>query len=166
VLPESPNRAAAMIAGEIDVTSLEFPDVLTLQEEGDYNLLGTWNDIEGESADAISTVWVASEEYYNENQDTLEELATTLQEGYDRFYESKDDWVQFAAERVDVDEQRLSESYDFYLDQVMYPRSGENPLTEEHWASLDEFFIEIGEYEDPAPKEIVDFELIATANGS
>jgi ABC-type nitrate/sulfonate/bicarbonate transport system substrate-binding protein len=82
VLPESPNRAAAMIAGEIDVTSLEFADVLTLQEEGDYNIIGTWGDIEGPSSEAISTVWVTSEEFYQGNQERLQELADSLAQGY------------------------------------------------------------------------------------
>ena len=165
VLPESPNRASAMIAGEIDATSLEFADVLTLQEEGNFNILGYWSDIEGPSADAISTVWVASEEYYNENQETLAELATHLQDGYNTFYEDKDAWIQLASETVDVDENRLNQSYDFYLDSEMYPVSGEPALTPELWAQMDEFFIQIGEYEDPASDEIVDYEIIEQASG-
>lgn len=165
VLPESPNRAAAMIAGEIDVTSLEFADVLTLQEEGDFNILGVWSDIEGPSGNAISTVWVASEEYYNKNKETLAEFATHLQEGYDKFYEDKDAWVQLASELIEVDENRLNQSYDFYLESEMYPKSGEPPLTPELWKQLDEFFTEIGEYEDPASDEIVDYDIISEASG-
>lgn len=165
VLPESPNRAAAMIAGEIDVTSLEFADVLTLQEEGNFNILGHWSDIEGPSANAISTVWVASEEYYNKNKETLAEFATNLQEGYDKFYEDKEAWVQFASETIEVDENRLNQSYDFYRETEMYPVSGEPPLTPELWKELDEFFVEIGEYEDPASDEIVDYDIISQASG-
>jgi ABC-type nitrate/sulfonate/bicarbonate transport system substrate-binding protein len=165
VLPESPNRAAAMIAGKIDVTSLEFADVLTLQEEGNFNILGYWSDIEGPSVNAISTVWVASEEYYNENKETLAELATHLQEGYDKFYADKDAWSELASETVDVDNERLNKSYDFYLESEMYPKSGEPPLTPELWKTLDGFFIQIGEYEDPASDEIVDYDIIEQASG-
>lgn len=164
-LPESPNRAAAMIAGEIDVTSLEFADVLTLQEEGKFNVLGLWSDIEGPSSDAISTVWVASEEFYTENQETLAEFATHLQDGYDTFYDDKDAWVELALEIVKVDENRLNQSYDFYLETEMYPTSGEPPLTPELWQELDEFFVQIGEYEDPASDEIVDYDIIQQASG-
>jgi NitT/TauT family transport system substrate-binding protein len=164
VLPESPNRAAAMIAGEIDVTSLEFADVLTLQEEGNFEILGGWNDIEGPSQDAISTVWVASEEYYNENKDALQDLATNLQAGYDQFYEDKDAWMELAGSTLEVDDERLSQTYDFYAEQEMYPVSGEPPLTPEHWTRLDEFFREIGEYEDPASDDIVDYDIISAAN--
>lgn len=165
VLPESPNRAAAMIAGEIDVTSLEFADVLTLQEEGEFNILGYWSDIEGPSANAISTVWVTSEEFYEGNQETLAEFAANLQEGYDTFYEDKEAWVQLASETVEVDENRLNQSYDFYLETEMYPKSGEPPLTPDLWKELDEFFVQIGEYEDPASDEIVDYDIISQASG-
>lgn len=165
VLPESPNRAAAMIAGEIDVTSLEFADVLTLQEEGEFNILGYWSDIEGSSANAISTVWVASEEFYMDSKETLTEFATNLQEGYDTFYEDKEAWVQLASETIEVDENRLNQSYDFYLETEMYPKSGEPPLTPDLWKELDEFFVEIGEYEDPASDEIVDYDIISQASG-
>jgi NitT/TauT family transport system substrate-binding protein len=164
VLPESPNRAAAMLAGEIDVTSLEFADVLTLQDEGDYNIMGTWGDIEGPSRDAISTVWVASEDYYNENKERLQALAVELQKGYNTFYDSKDAWMNLGSSVVDVDEERLSQSYDFYEGEQMYPVSGEPPLTPELWKTLDGFFRQIGEYEDPASDEIVDYDIIEAAN--
>jgi NitT/TauT family transport system substrate-binding protein len=166
VLPESPNRAAAMIAGEIDVTSLEFADVLTLQSEGDYNIIGTWGDIEGPSSDAISTVWVASEEFYDQNPDRLQEFAVHLADGYATFYEDKQAWVDLASELLpDVDASRLEQSYDFYLEQEMYPKAGEAALTPELWADMDAFFTEIGEYEDPASDEIVDYEIIQAASG-
>jgi ABC-type nitrate/sulfonate/bicarbonate transport system substrate-binding protein len=164
VLPESPNRAAAMIAGEIDVTSLEFADVLTLQEKGPFEILGGWGDIEGESRDAISTVWVASEEFYNENKDRLQDLATELQKGYDQFYADKDAWIELAGSRLDVDAERLGQTWEFYNEQEMYPKSGEPPLTEEHWETMDGFFREIGEYEDPASSEIVDFDIMNAAS--
>jgi NitT/TauT family transport system substrate-binding protein len=164
VLPESPNRAAAMLAGEIDVTSLEFADVLTLQEEGNYNIMGTWGDIEGPSRDAISTVWVASEDYYNENKERLQALAVELQKGYNTFYESKDAWMNLGSNAIDVDEGRLSQSYDYYEEEQMYPVSGEPPLTPELWKTLDGFFRQIGEYEDPASDEIVDYDIIEKAN--
>lgn len=164
VLPESPNRAAAMIAGRIDVTSLEFADVLTIQEEGEFNVLGGWGDIEGPSGDAISTVWVTSEEFYEGNQERLQELANELQDGYDRFYEDKDAWLELAESHVDVDRGKLEQSYEFYDEQEMYPVSGNNPLTPELWEQLDEFFVEIGEYEDPASDEIVAYDIIEAAN--
>lgn len=167
VLPESPNRAAAMLAKRIDVTSLEFADVLTLQGKGDFNVLGEWGDITGPSANAISTVWVASEEFFSENKRKLEALAQKLQEGYGQVYEDKQAWMDLAQEILpDVEAERLSKSYDFYVDQQMYPVAGEPPLTAELWKQLDGFFREIGEYEDPASDEIVAYDLIEKAAGA
>lgn len=163
VLPESPNRAAAMIAGEIDATSLEFADVLTLQEDGDYNLLGGWGDIEGPSREAISTVWVASEDFHKSNPEALQNFAIELQKGYSSFYEDKQAWIELAGTIVDVDEARLDQTYDFYLEQEMYPKPGEPALTPQLWDQLDGFFREIGEYEDEASDEIVDYEIIEAA---
>ena len=54
VLPESPNRASAMLGQQIDATALEFGDVLTLQDEGDFTVLGDWSDLEGDSASAFN----------------------------------------------------------------------------------------------------------------
>jgi len=109
---------------------------------------------------------VASEEFYEGNQDTLEQLATQLQEGYDAFYEDRDAWIELGSSLLDVDQERLSQSYDFYNETEMYPVSGEPPLTPELWDTLDGFFRQIGEYEDPAGDEIVDYEIIETASGA
>jgi ABC-type nitrate/sulfonate/bicarbonate transport system substrate-binding protein len=166
VLPESPNRAAALAAGEIAATSIEYADLLAIQKQGDFNILGTWTDIEGPSADAVSTVWVASEEYYNENKATLQAFAEELQKGYDQFYEDKEAWLDFASERLpDVDRETLSETYDFYEEQEMYPQSGEPPITPELWETWNEFFTQIGEYDQPASEEIVDYELVSSVAG-
>lgn len=162
VLPESPNRASAMLADRIDATSLEYADVLAIQEEDDFNILGTWEDIEGPTANVVSTVWVANEEYYRDNKEGLEAFASELQNEYDAFYEGdKDAWLQVATEELpDIEEERLSKSYDFYREIEMYPEPGEPPLTPELWEQNDEFFRSIGEYEEPPSKDLVDFEMI------
>jgi ABC-type nitrate/sulfonate/bicarbonate transport system substrate-binding protein len=166
VLPESPNRAAALAAGEIAASSIEYADLLAIQKQGDFNVLGTWTDIEGSSADAVSTVWVTSEDYYNENKATLEAFAEELQKGYDKFYDDKEGWLDFASEKLpDVDRETLSETYDFYKEQGMYPQSGEPPITPELWASWNEFFTQIGEYEQPASEEIVDYDIVKSVAG-
>jgi ABC-type nitrate/sulfonate/bicarbonate transport system substrate-binding protein len=166
VLPESPNRAAAMKAKRIDATALEFADVLSLQEEGDFNIIGRWGDIEGPSADAISTVWVTTDEYAEKNQERLTAVVKALQDGYTKFYEDKQGWVDFTNERLpDVGEDRLSQTYDFYNEQEMYPVATEPPLTPELWTSLNEFFTQIGEYEDPQGDDMVDYEILNSASG-
>ena len=167
VLPESPNRASAMVAGRIDATTLEFLDVATLQEQGEFNILGTWGDLGGDSGNAVATVWVATEDYLAENRDCVQSFLTTVQEGYDRFYEDKEGWLELASDVIpDADQEILSQAYDYYADVEMYPQSGQPPLTEERWDSMDGFFRQVGEYEQPASLDIVDLDMAAAVAGA
>lgn len=166
VLPESPNRAAAMLAGRIDATALEYADVLTLEEEGDFNIIATWGDLSGPSSDAISTVWISSEQFFEPNRERLLEFTNHLENAYADFYADKDAWLEAGREHLpDVDEGRMSESYDYYNDIEMYATAGEPPITQEKWESLDGFFREIGEYEDPADPSNVAFDFMADVAG-
>jgi hypothetical protein len=47
----------------------------------------------------------------------------------------------------------------------MYPQSGEPPITPELWETWNEFFTQIGEYEQPASEEVVDYELVKAVAG-
>src|SRR5690606_25184946 len=166
VLPESPNRAAAMLAGRIHATTLEFLDVYALQQEGDFNVLGDWGDLSGDSAAAIATAWVVTEDYLAEERDTVQAFLEHIQAGYDTFYEDKEAWLSLATETLpDVDEAALQEAYDYYVDVEMYPTGDEPPITEERWAGLDGFFRQIGEYEQEAPIDMVDMEMVAAIAG-
>ncbi len=167
VLPESPNRAAAMLAKRIDATTLEFGDVHALQEQGDFNVLGTWADLTGTSADAIATGWVVSDDFLAANRDAVVAFLKTIQAGYDTTYADEDAWLTLAKEELpDLDEGTLEAAYDFYTSNDMYAKSGTPPITQERWTGLDEFFRQIGEFEQPAPLDMVDLEVVAEANGS
>ncbi|OLT09439.1 hypothetical protein BJF78_30715 [Pseudonocardia sp. CNS-139] len=107
VLPESPNRAAAMVAHQIDATTLEYLDVLALQKQGSFNVLGDWSDLTGTSADAIATGWVVSESYLAENQQAVVDFLQQVQDGYDTAYTDKAAWTTLA-ERLLPDATRPS----------------------------------------------------------
>lgn len=167
VLPESPNRASAMVAERIDATSLEFLDVIALQEQGDFNVLGDWEDLGGDSANAVATVWVVSEEKLESDREAIVEFLSHLQDGYDQFYEDQDAWMAKAEELLpDADPETLSEAYDYYAEVEMYPQSGEPPLTEERWEGMDGFFRQIGEYEQAAELDMVDLDIVAEVSGT
>lgn len=167
VLPESPNRASAMAAGRIHATSLEFLDVAALQEQGEFNILGDWGDLTGESGDALATTWVVSEDYLAQNREQVVAFLRHIQDGYDQAFASKDDWLSLATELLpDANADQLAEAYDYYVEVGMYPNSGEPPLTPERWAGLDEFFRQIGEYDQTASPDMVDFELVAEVANS
>lgn len=165
VLPESPNRAAAMLAERIDATTLEFLDVLALQDQGDFTVLGSWADLTGSSGDAIATGWVVTEKYLAENRDTLVAFLTTVQAGYDTAYADEAAWTALATQELpDVSAEHLAAAYEYYTSAGMYPTSGTPPITQERWTGLDEFFRQIGEYEQAAPLDMVDLDVVAEVN--
>ena len=167
VVPESPNRAAALIGGEIDATALEFGDTLTVEDEIDVTTLGGWDDVEGPSASAIANSWVVSDDFLAENEAALTDFITAAQDGYDTFYADKDAWMDLAVDMLpDVSEDRLSQTYDFFAEVELYPMSGGEPaLTPERWNTLNEFFVSIDQLEEPAPDEMVAFDIIQDVSG-
>lgn len=167
VLPESPNRAAAMLGNQIDATALEFGDVLTLQDEGDFNVLGDWSDLEGDSASAFNTVWVVTGEFLEGNRDRVVDFLSEVQTSYDAFYQDEAAWTEATQEQLpDVREDFLPQIYQYYTDASFYPKSGTAPLTAEQWASMDEFFRSLGEYNQPADPAMVDFDVINEVSGA
>jgi len=167
VLPESPNRAAAMVAGRIDATTLEYLDVLALQKQGDFNVLGSWKDLTGPSGDAIATVWVATDSFISQHEDQLVDFLKDVQAGYDKTYADEDAWLALAQELVpDVDPADLKDAYAYYTGSDMYPESGVPPITEERWAGLNDFFQQIGEYDQSASIDMVDLDIVDEVNGS
>ena len=167
VLPESPNRASAMLGKQIDATALEFGDVLTLQDEGEFNVLGDWSDLEGDSASAFNTVWVVSGEFLEGNRDRVVDFLGNVQTAYDEFYQDEAAWAATTKEQLpDVREDFLPEIYQYYSEASFYPKSGTAPLTAEQWASMDEFFRSLGEYNQPADASMVDFDVIDEVSGT
>ena len=167
VLPESPNRASAMIAKQIDATALEFGDVLTLQDNGDFTVLGDWSDLEGDSASAFNTVWVTSGKFLADNRQRVVEFLQDVQISYDEFYQDEQAWITATTEELpDVRDDFLPRIYEYYYDAGFYPRTGTAPLTMEQWQGMDEFFRSLGEYNQEADPGMVDFELIAEVAGN
>jgi ABC-type nitrate/sulfonate/bicarbonate transport system substrate-binding protein len=166
VLPESPNRAAAMVADRIDATTLEYLDVLALQQQGDFNVLGSWADLTGPSGDAIATVWVATDSFISAHRDQLVDFLTDVQDGYDKTYADKDAWIALAQELLpDVELADLEDVYAYYTGADMYPQSGVAPISEERWAGLNDFFQQIGEYDESASIDMVDLDIVGEVNG-
>ncbi|MGE2832633.1 ABC transporter substrate-binding protein [Mycobacterium sp. SMC-4] len=167
VLPESPNRAAAMLGKQIDATALEFGDVLTLQDEGEFTVLGDWSDLEGDSASAFNTVWVTSGRFLESNRDRVVDFLTDVQSAYDQFYQDEGAWTTAAKEQLpDVREDFLPQIYQYYSQASFYPKTGTAPLTADSWANMDAFFQSLGEYSQSADPSMVDFDVITEVSGS
>ncbi|WP_197375815.1 ABC transporter substrate-binding protein [Mycolicibacterium baixiangningiae] len=167
VLPESPNRASAMLGQQIDATALEFGDVLTLQDEGEFTVLGDWSDLEGDSASAFNTVWVVTGKFLEGNRSRVVDFLTDVQSSYDEFYQDEAAWAAATKEELpDVRQDFLPQIYDYYTEASFYPKSGTAPLTPEQWTGMDEFFRSLGEYNQPADASMVDFDVIDEVSGT
>ncbi|CAN3127201.1 ABC transporter substrate-binding protein [Mycobacterium sp. smrl_JER01] len=167
VLPESPNRAAAMLGQRIDATALEFGDVLTLQDEGEFTILGDWSDLEGDSASAFNTVWVTSGRFLEGNRDRVAAFLTDVQSAYDEFYQDEAAWTAAVKEQLpDVRDDFLPQIYQYYSEASFYPQAGTAPLTPETWADMDAFFQSLGEYNQTADPSMVDFDMITEVSGA
>jgi ABC-type nitrate/sulfonate/bicarbonate transport system substrate-binding protein len=158
ILPESPNRAAAMKARRIDVTCLEVSDILTLQEEGSFTMLGSFTDV---APEAMATVWVTTEKIYNAKAELIEEFAIAVAKGYKKAYDDKAAWMAKASEATQYGEDRLSKTYDIYREMGMFP-SGDL-LSKDHWDRMIEFYVSVGELEDPTSYDVVLSDLIDKA---
>jgi NitT/TauT family transport system substrate-binding protein len=151
VLPESPNRAAAMEANRIDVTALEFADVVTLQEAGKaYEIIASFYDV---APEAIATTWAVTDDYLKANGPLIEQFVAGMAEGYSTAYTDRDAWMSSAKGILDVNEARLGKTYDFYKSINMFPKA---PFyTAEVWDKMNTFYTGAGEYEDPATWDMV-----------
>jgi ABC-type nitrate/sulfonate/bicarbonate transport system substrate-binding protein len=166
-LEESSRRAQAMEAKRLDASSLEAINLAQLRKQGGYHELGTWADLSGEAESVLGTAWITTEDFYNDNKPRLREFVHAMQGGYDRFYDDKDAWVALAKEKLpDVDQALLPGVYDVYSDQDMYPKSGTPTLTPAVYKANDEFFRNLGEWEDPVPDDIVAYDLVDAGAGA
>lgn len=164
-LENSPRRAQALVGEQLEATSLESIDYAQLQTQGEFNLLGSWKDLPGESQDAIGNVWITTAEVYEKKQSQLRDLVVALQAGYNEFYEDEQKWLEIGeTELPDLDHSLLPDVYEAYRQIELYPRQGQPPLTEEIFETSEKFYREHGgAWEKPIGSDIVLFDLIDAA---
>ena len=158
VLPESPNRAAAMKAKRIDVTCLEASDILTLQEEGNFVMLNTFSEV---APEAMATVWVTTEKFYNQYPDLIKGFAISMAKGYKKAQTDKEAWMAKAREITQYGDDRLSKTYDIYKKMGMFP-SGEI-LSKDTWDKMISFYVSAGELDDPSSYDVVLGDVVKAA---
>jgi ABC-type nitrate/sulfonate/bicarbonate transport system substrate-binding protein len=164
-LENSPRRAQALVGKKLDATSLESIDYAQLKKQGEYNLLGSWKDLPGESQDAIGNVWITTDNVYDKNESRLRDLVVALQTGYDEFYEDEQKWISVGKAKLpDLDHSLLPDVYAAYKDIELYPLKGQSPLTEETFKTSEKFYREHGgEWKKPISQDIVAFDLVQEA---
>ncbi|MDO8212525.1 ABC transporter substrate-binding protein [Conexibacter sp. CPCC 206217] len=165
-LEESSRRAQAMEARRLDASALEAINLAALKLEGDYHELGTWASLRGDAQDIVGTAWVTTEDKAGSDRAQLVRLLSDLQSGYDEFYTDKQAWLDMAREKVpDVDQALLPEVYESYKRQAMYPRRGTAAMTPEAFSVNEQFFRDLGEWEDEQPDELVDYGILDAGAG-
>lgn len=161
-LPGSSNRVKALVAGQIDATVVEWPDWLELKEQGEYNLLSSFNDI---APDAIATVFATTEKWFAAHPQEAQDFIDALVAGYRQAYDDKEAFVAKAGALLpQLEADRIANTYDFYAEIGMFPKA--DTLSEAGWTATDKYYREEGkEYEQPAPYSMVAADMLSTAWG-
>lgn len=165
-LGESENRAAALAAGRIDATPLEFVDHLRLIDAGEeINLLSKLSEISPERG---PTVYVVSESLLQEDPELLDRVTAGLVEGFRYLYtpEGERAWIEEAqAGPLEDDPPSLvAEAYAFYRDLGFWPRG--EPIGEAEYQRSCELWRRTGQVEEClAFSEVWDTSLWAAASG-
>jgi ABC-type nitrate/sulfonate/bicarbonate transport system substrate-binding protein len=154
ILPESPNRAAAMQAKRIDATALEYLDVVTLQESGKFNIIGSMYDA---APEALESVFVTTEKQIKDNPAMLQDFAADMLAGYQVFYTNKDKWVQKTAElKINLAPDKLTKLHEFFKQIHFYPDG--DILTKDKWDKAVTYFEKTSD--DPKLKMDMSYEEI------
>jgi ABC-type nitrate/sulfonate/bicarbonate transport system substrate-binding protein len=160
-LAESSRRAQAMVAKQLDASSLESINYAQLQKQGDYHLLGSWSDLAGGAGEAIGTAWITTDEDYAKNGPRLTAFVKSMQKGYNEAYKDKAAWVAMAKKTLpDVDAALLPAVYDVYVSRSMYPKSGAPAITPESWDANEKFWRSLDEWDKPLSSSVIAFDLV------
>jgi ABC-type taurine transport system substrate-binding protein len=160
-LAESSRRAQAMVAKQLDASSLESINYAQLKKQGDYHLLGSWSDLAGGAGQAIGTAWIVTDAEYQKDRPRLTAFVKDLQKGYNEAYQDKNAWVALAKKTLpDVDASLLPSVYDVYVSRKMYPQSGTAALTPPIWTANEQFWRSLGEWDKPLSSSFIAFDLI------
>lgn len=164
IVPESPNRAAALRAGRIQAAVLDYPDVVGLRTQGvKLNQLGVWTDLHGDSSAAINTVWIVRKDVFNAHPKQMHKLAQLIATAYEKFYSDKAGWIATANHELaslHYSNATLSSTYEFYRRLNLYPHLGTDPLTQQRLQQMNNFFIKYNSYKTPVPASDVAMSLI------
>jgi ABC-type nitrate/sulfonate/bicarbonate transport system substrate-binding protein len=151
-LPESPNRAAALVGNRLDAAVLELVDFIRIaQEEPDVNLIA---DARGVFPFPVVRVNVVREEETREQRDFLQQVVDQLVESYEFLYtdEGHDAWVAKARETAleEESDEFIEQMYTFYRDVGMWPRR-DDVVSEQEWERGMKFRLDEGLLEPPLP---------------
>ena len=151
-LPESTNRAPALLAGRLDAAVLEYVDYVRIRrEEPSLRVLANARDV---FPLPVSRANVLTEKFIQEHRDQLQEIEDGLLDGYESLYtpEGRRKWIAEAKKAVlkDESDKVVAGVYDFYRKIGFWPRR-QDVVTEQEWKRGVEFRIDEGLLKPPVP---------------
>ena len=126
IIEGSPNRAAALLAGEIDATALELADTVALEaddEQDRFHLLTSF--AEGLPRLHPSTIYT-TQEFLDANPDTVKGLIRALLEEHRKIAEDPGYLKQIALKHYpEIDQDTVDEVVQLYTERNIFPVNGE-----------------------------------------
>lgn len=144
----SSERAAAVMAGQVQATVTFIDNWLAMEEQGaDVQLLGYVADlVPGLSSRAV----FAEREYLEQNEDLATAIACANLEVNAWINSGKDSFVAYTTENVrGADENAVAAFYDVAMDVDMFPTDPDALLNTDGYQSLADLMYEGGELEEP-----------------
>jgi ABC-type nitrate/sulfonate/bicarbonate transport system substrate-binding protein len=143
-LPDSRNRARALVADRLDAAWLEYPDYLRLADEGeDVHVLARGADVLPFSA---TVGFVVSRAFADDNRDLLQHFVDSMLAGYESVHggAAREEWSARAEDALAADADDLAARlYGYYREIGAWPRRTDPP-TSGQWDQRVAFWLERG----------------------
>jgi NitT/TauT family transport system substrate-binding protein len=145
IIPGSENRAAALMAGEIDATPAELSDAVAIetQRPGEFNLLANFGR---DLARLKTSLFYANETFLQEHPEAVRDFIETLLQIHREIAENPDILLTEAPKYFEIDEELLPGIVEAYVDLGLWDVNG--GLAEEDLAYSLDFYYQ-GEGIDP-----------------
>jgi phosphonate transport system substrate-binding protein len=152
VLPESPNRAAALANGRVDAAVLETVDLQRLERQGvQLNVLAEMRDF---WPDTASGGWAVSDDLIEENPELVADLVRVMLDSYQSLYsgEGRQEWLDETGTTVltEESEQGRKALLDHLLKIGMWPHPNQ-PVSAEGYDAAVRFWTQNGLLEEGLP---------------
>lgn len=150
-IPGSPNRAAALLAGRLDASWLEYVDYLKLvRERRDFRILARARRLVPFSA---LQVLVVTEEYLGEHRPLLRRVVAGLLDGYERLYTAtgRREFLALARSTIPGENTTFLRTVYTYHKQIKFWPRRTKPVTSSQWQGRVRFWTQNGMVQTPVP---------------
>ena len=140
----SPDRAAALLAGQIDAVTIFADDWINLDQQTDdlHVIMRATDIVQG----IPGSLYMGRSEYWNENEDVAFATACANLEVNKWIQENRDDFIAYAMDNVEgIEQAAVEEIYDFAMEVNMFPTAPEEVLTNAGMDDLMSAMLETGD---------------------